>query len=929
MILSTSPAVLRRPSLQVVPLLCLLLAACGPSPDGTLQTARQHLAAREIRQAEVVLKAFLEKQPNDAPARLLLGQTLQAGGNDAAAVVELEKAVSGGADAAQALPALAQTLLATGKYQAIVDRWGRQTLADPAASAELRAIVAMAHAGLGKQDAATTAAKEALEIHPRNAGAKVMLGRLAAAAGSVDEAKRWVDGALEDDPRRADGWVLRGDLRAAAAGEGHDDVIAAYQKALEANPRHWGARTRLFTVFHRRNDVAGMRDQVAAMRSVAPSDPNTAFFAAQLALAEGDTNKARDLAQALLKVGTDNPQVLTLGAAVELRRGNPTLAAPLLNKALQLAPGLKEPRRLLAQLEVRAGRAQRALQVLEPLTAGSPPDLEALTIAAQAHLLAGDAARAQAFFASVAKLNPDDARLRTAAALNKVARGDVASGISMLEATAASDSSTVADLALLNVHLNRGDRPAALRQIERLKSKTPTDPLPDLLMGRLNVKMRQADAARQSFERALAVDANYFPAVQDLAALDLALKRTDAAKRRLREFLVKDPKHAGAALALAEVLRRSEGPSDEMLKLLTDAVKQAPKEPVIRIALVDGLIARRNFGAALIAAQDAVSAMPDQPALVDALGRAQMLKGDLQQSVGSFRKVTVLRPDSPDALVTLARAMMAKNDMASALQHVRRALQLAPDHSQANRLAMQVLVGQKQYDEAVRLSREVQRRHPSYPLGFIFEGDVLLAAGKPDQSVAVYSKALALKPAFEIAKKIHQIHFSSGKRDVAAKFEQDWMRAHPKDAAFLNYLAFNALARNEYAPAEGYFQSVVKLLPKDGAAMNNLAWAQLKQGKPDALAAAEAAVKLSPQDPTARDTYAQALQAAGRLDRAVEEQRRAVELAPADNMLKLGLSKLLLAKGDKSAARKQLEELRQIGGKFPAAQEVDRLLKAL
>ena len=58
-------------------------------------------------------------------------------------------------------------------------------------------------------------------------------------------------------------------------------------------------------------------------------------------------------------------------------------------------------------------------------------------------------------------------------------------------------------------------------------------------------------------------------------------------------------------------------------------------------------------------------------------------------------------------------------------------------------------------------------------------------------------------------------------------------------------------------------------------------------------------------------------------------QRRAIELAPADANLKLGLAILALKAGDRALAREELLRLQKLGSAFKAQSEVTRLLQTL
>src|SRR5206468_12744655 len=100
----------------------------------------------------------------------------------------------------------------------------------------------------------------------------------------------------------------------------------------------------------------------------------------------------------------------------------------------------------------------------------------------------------------------------------------------------------------------------------------------------------------------------------------------------------------------------------------------------------------------------------------------------------------------------------------------------------------------------------------------------------------------------------------------ARSFEADWRKNHPDDATFVFHLGDAALARKDYASAEAAYAAVLKMQPANAAACNNLAWLASVQNKPDALAYAEKANALVPNQPAFMDTLASVLAASGQVD---------------------------------------------------------------
>ncbi|MCC6474669.1 MAG: tetratricopeptide repeat protein, partial [Burkholderiales bacterium] len=168
-----------------------------------------------------------------------------------------------------------------------------------------------------------------------------------------------------------------------------------------------------------------------------------------------------------------------------------------------------------------------------------------------------------------------------------------------------------------------------------------------------------------------------------------------------------------------------------------------------------------------------------------------------------------------------------------------------------------------------------------------------------------------------------------GQAAEAAAMAADWVQRHPQDLLFRHYLGDAAMARRDFAGAEAQYRAVLATNPQQALARNNLAWVLLEQGKPEALAQAEQAVQLAPDQPPLRDTLARALAVAGRLKDALAMQQSALALAPDSPGLRLQLAKLQAQAGDKKAARTEYERLAALGTRFAQHEEVTRGLEAL
>ena len=908
------------------------LTGCGePSAADLLASARSHLAKNEVEAARLQLKTLLQRQPDTAEARFLLGKLMLDSGDLAGAEAELRRALEGGHAEATVLPLLARAMVGLGKGALLLQQFGQVKLASAQADAELKTQLATARAVDNDLAGARELVNEALQQAPDFAAALLLRARLTAADGDSAGALQQLDLLLARQADNADAWLLKGDLlMRGAAGQRATDTApatAAYRQALKAKADSVPAHAALIKLDIARSDFAAANTQWVALQKAAPRHPQTLFFEALLAEQKGDYKRTRELTQLLLRGAPNDPQVLVLAGQAEQKLNSLTQAETHFTKAMQMVPKAPTPRRQLAQVQLRSGQAEKALVTLRPLLEADPPDAEALSLAAQAQMMLGNTAAADASLAKASKLLPDDPRLRTAVVLSRLAKGKDPAAISELKTIAAADKGSTADLALINVLVRQADLPGALAAINALAVKLPGDALPDQLRGRLALQRKDLAAARQAFEAALAKNADYLPALAGLAALDMADKQPAAAKARFEALLQRNPKHAGALMALAEIGARSGSTPEQTAALLARAVAADPTDARPRLLLADLHLEAGQFKQAMDVAQGGVVAMPDNADLLDRLGRAQLASGQAQQAVTTFGKLAALAPKSALPQLRLADAHSANKNRTAVAAAVRRAAELAPDSLLVQQAQVNLALQDDKPEQALTVARKVQAQRPDDAAGFSMEGDIELRRRNWDAAATALRKSVARKLPGDSAQRLHGALTAGKKTADAEKLAAEWRKSHPDDLAFVLHLGDSALASGNLAQAEALYAEVLARQPDLVVAMNNQAYVLALQKKPGAVALAEKALQKAPKSPAVMDTLAYTLATDQKLPRAIEVQAQAVAAAPASPQFRLQLAKLHLQAGDKPSARTELQTLAKLGTAYPRQAEVSELLK--
>lgn len=908
--------------------LAAMLAGCGDKPEDMIASAKSYMAKKDNKAAVIQIKNALQKEPNSAEARFLLGSALLGSGDPVNAEIELRKAQELKYSADEVTPMLAKSVLMQGKVAKLIEEFSKASVTSAAAKADLQTTLATAYSALGNKAAFQTALSAALAAEPDNAIASLMQVSQKMGAGDAEGASAQLDSIIAKNPQNADAWKLRGDLLQYLRNK-PDEAIKAYEKAIELRPNHLAAYGGITTINLRNNNVAEAEKHLVAMKKFAPNHPQTRMLETQISYTKKDFKAAREQAQQLLRITPNNPRSLELAGGIELQLNSLVTAEDYLNKAVQGSPDLRLARRWLVVTYLKTGQAGKALSTLGPILNDKTEDAAVLSLAGEAYLQTGDVKKAEEYFAKASKLDPKDARKKTSLALTHLADGKADAAFNELQDIASADTGTSADMALISAYLRRREFDKALKAIDGLEKKQPASAMPANLRGRTQMAMGNPAAARKSYEAALAKDPAYYPAIASLASLDLSDKKPADARKRFEDLLAKNPKHPQALLALAELRAREGGSPADIAELINKAITANPTEVVPRVLLVDLYLQQKDIKQASSAAQNALAAMPDKPELLDAVGRTQIAAQEMNQAATTYTKLASLQPQSPVPLVRLADVHMASKNPLLAEQSLRKALDLRPDLLEAQGRLVGIQVAAGKFAEALVTARAMQKQRPREPVGYMTEAQIYAAQKNLDGTASAYRAGLKQVASPDLAVRLHATLTLQGKAAEADKLAADWTKSHPKDVLMPLHLAQIAMTQKNYAVAEKFYLGVVQVQPENAVAYNNLAWVAAQLNRDSAVGYAEKANTLVPNQPAFMDTLATLLADKQEYKKAIDLQTKVLGIQADNPVFKLNMAKIYAKAGEKDSARKQLDDLAKLGDKFSGQAEVTKLRATL
>ena len=911
-------------------LLACLLAGCGrfSTPEELLVDARTLIERKDLGAAVIQLKNALQKNPDFGPARLELGKIYVQQGDMQSAAKELKRASELGQPVDEVAPALARALVSTGEAKAVIERFSGTKLSTPAAEGALKAALGDAMLETGNAEGARKAYDEALGLDGRNPDAVVGKARALISDKDLDGAQSLLAKLLESGSATPDAWFLDAQMKALKGQL--DQSIASYRKAYQLKPDFVRARFIVISMYAQQNRLDDARKELADLRKAVPKAPEASYLEGLILVKENKWSQARDQVNKVLSVAPEFIPALELAALTEFELKSYATAEKHAEKMIAKGSDSILARKIHIRSLLKTGRVAKARQEIDSLLKSKPGNPEIESLAGEVYLAAGDTAAAEKVFGDAARLHPDDAAMQSRLGLSRLASGNYAGGIKALESAANSDDDIKANMLLVLAHMRAKKFDEALAAIQVLEKKKPDDPATQNLRGTVLLGKNDTAGARAAFEKALQLAPGFFPAVSNLARLDLRDNKVADAEKRFSDVLAKSPDHPDALMALAGLkAQRSEGRADAEV-LLKKAIEAHPKLSAPRSALVQLYLLGGDNAKALGAAKQMVDAFPDDVAALDQLASMQEITGDLVGAVSTRTKMAELAPTDPAPLVRLASLQaMTKHDP-DAIESLRKALALKPELIEAQAALVSVYNRQHATEEALKIVKQVQKQRPASAVGYLMEADVLMEAGKEDRAIQALREAFSVERSGQVLIRVLAKLQKTGNGAAEAKKLSDaWLKENPKDGIVRLYLGDLALSQKRYDEARTRFEGLLELAPGNPVVLNNLAWLAAQRNDPQALKLAEQAYAAAPNNAAVLDTYGVILVDSGQGEKGIKLQQQAVAAAPLAVDLRLNLAKSLVKAGRKPEARKELEALSTLGQKYPRSAEVAEMLKTL
>ena len=555
---------------------------------------------------------------------------------------------------------------------------------------------------LGQYEQADASLAKYIARNPDDAGARQLSATIALRKRDPAGAIRVLQPVIAANP--GDVATIAVMARAYLATGQRDQALALYENAAKAKPDSL-SETRAALAKMQLGEAA---DGIADLEKLAQTKEAADIAGPELVLSDlrdGRLDEAATTAEGLVQRNGKDIVAQNLLGVVRASQRNYADAVKIFKDIAEKNPTLQEAQRNLAKAYDAMKDTADAKTVWQKLLKAKPDDVDAMVALARFDARDKD-------FGGAAEL------LEKA---QQAAAKDPAPGLQLIELYAQQKDWDKAKLAgrdlegqfpsnpdvidmVAKVKANAGDAAGAAAEFGRLTEALPNSADIWMRYAAYQFAAGDKDGARQSVEKALAIDPANYQDMERLVDLDYLAKGPEAALKTAGAFAPKQ--QVAADLLTSEVLVRA-GRSADALKGLTQAQEQHPAIGlVMRIAELTYAAgqhqeAERQLEAWLKSHDDAV-------AVRMGLANYYILESDDDKAQAIYERVLQQDPKQPLALNNLAEIYFKKHDPRAA-GLAERAYALAPQPSTADTLGW-VLVGNGNSHARLVLSARGRRR---------------------------------------------------------------------------------------------------------------------------------------------------------------------------------------------------------------------------
>ena len=899
--------------------LLFFVSACdSKTPEMHFADAQSKVAEGQEQVAVIELKNAIQKNPQFAEARSLLGQIHFNLGDMPAALKELERALDLGQNDTITRLHILKAKLAMGRYSEVVGELEEATALDP----EFAVVLGDAYIFAGDYEKAKPMVAQGMHL----ADGLLVAAKLAHLENDLDRALSYLERAVGISPRLTSAWLYKGEIELMRAdGEAAETSFSAAANLPGGNVSGAMGTVRAMLV---QDDLDRAANAVGPLVSRAKDYPPAQYLNGLIKFRQEDIDGAEVALRIVQQYAPDHLPTLYLMGVVKSQQGKLNQAADNLRRYLARDQNNLSVRKLLATIYADQGKSEEVVGLLQPFE-GKHSDPQVWALLGSAALREGDMSRATEAFSKAVELAPDMAPFRNQLALSLLSSGEEEAAKSELAAAVELDGDQFqSDYILAMIEARKGNFESAVDAVERIITKSPDNPIGYNLRGATFLAQGDPDSASNAFKEALSKDPSYFPAAGNLVRLLENQNDTEGAEAVLKASMQSDPQSELAQLGYVEFLIRR-GDLDAALEQLGSTIEQNRESVRARIGQGRLLLVTSRIDEAERATRELINLAPDLPDALLLKAEVELAAGDQASARSTVSKLqTLLDEFSNNAplLAAVGNLQLRTGELTLARKNLEKAASLAnsPPRVLTDLVRLELVEGNASGAEQ-QLS-ELKTKGVLNEEVSLLEGDVLLASGQRSAAEAHF-KSLAEQGSRAGTTGYALLLAGQGENVLAEEVLEEWLDEHPGDKGMRMALANVGVSSGELAKAKAEYEA---LMPSDDPVLlNNLAWIYMEEGDDRAEDVARRAYSVLPNNADVADTLGWILVQKGSEQEGLQFLRSSARNKPQDPAIQYHLAVAYERTGNRRDALAALKRALSTSAEFPGRADAESLLESL
>jgi putative PEP-CTERM system TPR-repeat lipoprotein len=490
-----------------------------------------------------------------------------------------------------------------------------------------------------------------------------------------------------------------------------------------------------------------------------------------------------------LQADPKSAQARWLLGKVELQFGDGASAANQLRRAQELGVSDASVLPLLVQALLLEGKPKDVIALQIPPNLPPAARSQVLTSQGLAYLATNDLAAAEKSLADAAQGATQDPYLQVAQARLAAAKGNFDGAAEILDATLKSTPKYSPGWSLLGeLEQSRGNATEAEQAFSKAIALGSTNPADLLNRSLVRIALKQFDGARVDIAN---LKKQYKSPPIDYAEglLLLNQRKYQDAQPAFQKSLAGNPDY-WPAVFYAGVTEYLLGNTKTALSYLERVNANFPNNPMTRRILASIRAKEKDFAAVEQLLQPVLAAEPKDLLALNLMAESLVRQNKQAEGVAYLRQVADLEPTSAQARTNLAVGLLSAGDTEEGIKEIEKALGLKPDDEPTASRAVLALIQAKAYDAALKAAAEYRDKSPKSASAYLLLGLAHLAKDEPDAASNAFQQALKLNPGNSSANSaLGMMAVRSGKIDQAEEYYKDTLKMHPGDLSALVNLA--------------------------------------------------------------------------------------------------------------------------------------------